>query len=182
MDGRAEVLTCLLWRCVQRCQFSSRIHTCRVHAYAHCCRISNVSTRVWLADLLTLAHDPENAINHSLNPRKVLTSNMTELPKCLLDQKKANKMLSGVTWLIWAACLRIWITLLFLWCHGAKLVSLNIYHQLFSTVSLCVCVFFYSCSHVCTMNNAGMHVWACVCVLYVGRMLLRERPEFFMGV
>lgn len=41
------------------------MHTGSMLMHTHCCRISNVSTQLWLADFLTVAHDPENAITHS---------------------------------------------------------------------------------------------------------------------
>lgn len=47
-----------------------------------------------MADLLTTgAGDPEDVITHCMNPRKVLTSNMTELGL----SENANIMFSGMT-------------------------------------------------------------------------------------
>lgn len=50
---------------------------------------------------------------------------------------------------------------------------------LYIIVSVIMCVFTHALSHVCTQIYVALHV--CVCVLYVGRMLLRESAEFFMG-
>lgn len=103
----------------------------------------------------------------------------------------ANKLFSRAIQLKCATCPRVYITIyhvkasVMLHCSNVNHVELISSNVPDCAVYVCVCVFFSSfrsCSHVCTMNNAVMHVWACVCAVCRANAAKRESWIFYASL